>query len=184
MCNVDDTLKSVESHNKKALHGSLLRGVVRGTIQKYFTSVQHRYASNSKVPSYVGSPSFQNAGLFTEKYSSGVKRKKLHTGEIDAQLHRCTTVEFTQHSGDTSETYYRTDSKVLFVVLSPHTTSDHASYYTSHRFSYSCRFAGLNYLTRNVAHSRDRILSFRMRRFSCHSDLIPQLGSCRSRGGK
>jgi hypothetical protein len=123
MANVDNTLKSVESHNKKALHGSLLRGVSIGTIEKYFTSVQHRYAANSKIPSYVGSPNFKKAGLFTEKYASGVKRNKLHDGEIDGQLHWCTTVEFTQHSGDTTEKYYRTDSKVLLLTRPLHRSS-------------------------------------------------------------
>jgi hypothetical protein len=50
--------------------------------------------------------------LFKQKYAYGVKRHKIHLGETAAELHWCTTVEFTQHSGDTTETYYRTDSKV------------------------------------------------------------------------
>jgi hypothetical protein len=112
--NVGRTLTpgEVGGHSNKALHGSLLQGVSKTIIQKYCTGVNYRFAANAKVPSYIHSDSYRNAGLFTEHYSHGVTRQKIHDGEISAELHWATTVEFHSHSGDTTETYYRTDSKV------------------------------------------------------------------------
>jgi hypothetical protein len=110
--NVNATLSGVGHHNNKPLHASLLQGVSKATLRKYCPSVSSSFAANATVPSYLTSDNYAKPGLFTEQYGHGVTRQKIHDGELEAELHWATTVEFHPHSGDTTETYYRTDSKV------------------------------------------------------------------------
>jgi hypothetical protein len=114
--NTNATLSAVGHHNNKPLHASLLQGVSKATLQKYCTSVNARFAANAMTPSYLASDDYAKAGLFTEQYAHGVIRQKIHDGEIEAELHWATTVEFHPHSGDTTETYYRIDSNVCLSV--------------------------------------------------------------------
>jgi hypothetical protein len=115
MDNVATLLGAVGSHSKQPVCAVLLRGVSVPTCtlkSRFVDSVSLRYVQNSRVPSVSDFQVLETADLFTQEYANGVTRQVVHSAEIKAQLHWCKTVEFHPHSGDTTETYYRVNSKV------------------------------------------------------------------------
>ena len=108
--NTQDLLKRVGRNAHRGVTGVLIQGLSADARQRHFPGETASYLANARIPSFTTNM-FDTQEVFTRDYKSNVTRNIIQTEEVTALLHWCCNVQFSSRSGDTTETYYRVDSK-------------------------------------------------------------------------